>query len=56
MSLVPMAQSQVLHKHLNSKVSKFLGFQLREVKIHCIVAFNWKVVSSSHGLSEPSKF
>jgi len=27
--LVPTAQSQVLQKHLNSRVSRFLGFQKR---------------------------
>jgi hypothetical protein len=53
MNLVPTAQSQVLQKHLDSKVSRFLSFQLKEVEIHCIVAFNGKVVSGSHGLSEP---
>jgi hypothetical protein len=50
MSLVPIAQSQVLQKHFNW-VSKFLGLQLREIGIHCIVAFNGKVVSGSHGLN-----
>jgi hypothetical protein len=46
MSLVLFAKSQVLQKHLDVKVSMFLGLQLREVKIHCIVAFNGKTVSS----------
>jgi hypothetical protein len=53
MSLVLFAKSQVLHKHLDSRVSMFLSLQLREVEIHCIVAFTGKVVSSLHGLSEP---
>jgi hypothetical protein len=31
----------------------FLGRQLKKVEIHCVVAFNRKVVSDSHGPSEP---
>jgi len=50
--MVPTTQSQVLQKHLDSRVSRFLGFQLRKVKIHCIVAFR-KVVNGSHGPNEP---
>jgi hypothetical protein len=46
MSLVPIAQSQVLQKHLDLRVSRFLGFQLREVEIHYIVAFSGKVLAT----------
>jgi hypothetical protein len=53
MSLGPIAQSQVLQKHLDPKVSRFLGFQIREVEVRCIFAFSEKVVSSSYGPSEP---
>ncbi len=53
MSLVPTIQSKVLQKHLDSRVSRFLGFQLKEMETHCIVTFNGKVVNDSHGLSEP---
>jgi hypothetical protein len=52
-NLVPTIQSQVLQKHFDSRVSRFLGLQLREVEIHCIVAFSGKVVNGSHGPSEP---
>jgi hypothetical protein len=30
----------------------FLGFQLREMEVHCIVAFNGRAGSGSHGSSE----
>jgi len=53
MSMVPIAQSQALHKHLDPKVFRLLGFQIREVEVHCIFAFSGKVVSSSYGPSEP---
>ncbi len=53
MSLLPTTQGQVLHKHLDSRVSRFLGFQLREVEVHCIVTFNGIVVNDSHGPREP---
>ncbi len=66
MSLVPTTQNQVLQKHLESrvstflglqhlksKVSTFLGLQLRDVEICCFVAFSGKVVSDLHGLREP---
>ncbi len=56
MSLVSTAQNQVLQKHLDSRVSMFLGLQLREVEIRCFVACSGKVVSGSHGLSEPWEF
>ncbi len=46
MNLVPTVQSQVLHKHLDLRVFKFLGFQIRGVEVHCIIAFsgNWLMV------------
>ncbi len=53
MSLVSIVQNQVLHKHLDLKVSKFLGLQLREVEICCFAACSGKVVSGSHGPNEP---
>jgi hypothetical protein len=53
MSMVLSAKSQVLHKHLDSRVSMFLGHQLKEVEICCIVAFNGKVVNGLHGQTEP---
>jgi hypothetical protein len=53
MNLVPTDQSQVLHKHLDSRVSRFLSFQIREVVVHYIVAFSGKVISGSYGPSEP---
>jgi hypothetical protein len=53
MSPIPIAQNQVLQKHFDLRVSKFLGLQLREMEIHCIVAFNGKMVSNSHGPNEP---
>jgi hypothetical protein len=53
MNLIPTTQSQDIHKHLDPKFSKFLGFQIREVEVHYIVAFSGKVVSSSNGPNEP---
>jgi len=50
MSVVPTAQSQ---QHLDSKVSKFLGFHRRGVEIYCIVAFSGELVSGSNGSNEP---
>jgi hypothetical protein len=42
-----------MQKHFNSRVSKFLGLELREVEIHYIVALSGKVVNASHGPNEP---
>jgi hypothetical protein len=51
--MVPTAQSQVLQKHLDSRVSRFLGFQIREVEIQCIDAFSAKMVNGSFRPKEP---
>jgi hypothetical protein len=50
------SKSQVLQKHSDSRVSMFLGLQLKEVEIRCIVAFSGKVVSGLHGPNEPWEF
>jgi hypothetical protein len=39
-----------------SKGLQVLGFQIRDLMLHCIVAFSGKMVSNSYGLNEPWKF
>jgi hypothetical protein len=46
-------KSRFFQKHLDPKVYMFLGFQIRNLMVHCIVAFRGKMVSSSYGLNEP---
>ncbi len=53
MSLIPIAQSHVFQKHLDSKVSRFLSFHIRRVDVHYIVAFGGELVNGSNGLNEP---
>jgi hypothetical protein len=45
-----------MFKTLESKGLQDLGFQMKDLMLHCIVAFNGKMVSSSYGVSEPSEF
>jgi len=43
-------------KTFGSKGLQVLGFQIRDLMVHNIVAFHGKMVSNSYGLSEPWKF
>jgi len=40
-------------KTFGSKGLQVLGFQIRDLMVHNIVAFHGKMVSNSYGLSEP---